>query len=168
MSPIIFIPGPSEINGLSQMAFSLDLAVPSLFFILGSMTNEFFEEEDEAEPPALLVNPKGHPITPVRQDAQGKYISDKKGNTTYLLEPFIPIREEDEDKATTVSDLAVLNNQLAIMDAIIPGIMTLDGMIQISNTMCKLVETRRKVKKLAYGESLVKGGRVIDALPDDL
>lgn len=75
-----------------------------------------------------------------------------KDSLSYELEQFTPIREEDSDRNTTVSDLQLLNNHLSMCNAALPNVRTLAGLCVLSNTVCKLIETRRKVKKLSYGE----------------
>lgn len=83
---------------------------------------------------------------------------------SYTLEPFSPISESDSDAATTQSDLAMLNNHLAMCSMALPSIRTVAGLCVLSTTVTKLIETRRKVKKLAYGDPGSKGGRAFEVL----
>lgn len=76
----------------------------------------------------------------------------------YTLEAFIPISETASDKETTESDLAQLNNHLAIFNGVLPHVRTIQGLVAVSGAVCKLIETRRKVKKLEYGAP-VKGSK---------
>lgn len=71
----------------------------------------------------------------------------------YELEPFTPISEADDDTATTKSDLAQLNNHMAMADAMLPHVRSLDGLCKLSQNVCRLIETRRRVKKLKLGDS---------------
>ena len=82
----------------------------------------------------------------------------------YSLEPFKPVEESDDDKTTTISDLVVLNNHLAMCSAVLPHVRTVTGLCALSATVCKLIETRRKVKKLAYGNLGDKSGRTFEVL----
>jgi hypothetical protein len=77
---------------------------------------------------------------------------------TYELEAFEPVTEQDDDKTTTRSDLALLNNHLAYCNFALPAIRTVAGLCMLSNTVTKLIETRRKVKKLEYGKTPGKAG----------
>ena len=82
----------------------------------------------------------------------------------YELEPFKAVEEPDDDKVTTTSDLGILNNHLAMCSAVLPNVRTVAGLCALSATVCKLIETRRKVKKLAYGNLGDKGGRTFEVL----
>lgn len=82
----------------------------------------------------------------------------------YELEPFKPINEQDSDKEATVSDLALLNNHLAMCDAALSSVKTISGLCLLSATVCKLIETRRKVKKLSFGNSTPSSGRVFEVI----
>lgn len=83
----------------------------------------------------------------------------------YELEEFIPVREETSDKETTTYDLAVLNNHLAMHSAVLPYVRTIASLCALSASACKLIETRRKVKKLPFGDPSGKGsGRTFEIL----
>jgi hypothetical protein len=82
----------------------------------------------------------------------------------YELESFTAITEEDTDKQTTASDLAVLNNHLAMCSAVLPHVRTIDSLCSLSSTVCKLIETRRRVKKLQLGASDTNKGRTFEIL----
>ncbi len=69
------------------------------------------------------------------------------------LRPFVAITESDTDKLTTESDLNILNNHLELCNAALPSVHSIVGLCMLSTTVTKLIETRRKVKKLAYGSS---------------
>ena len=69
------------------------------------------------------------------------------------LRPFVAISESDNDKATTESDLNILNNHLELCNAALPSVHSIVGLCMLSATVTKLIETRRKVKKLALGAS---------------
>ena len=85
-------------------------------------------------------------------ESRGKeYLPSLVDASTYELEAFIPVTEADSDKDTTVADLAMLNNNLAVLNAALPEIRTIDSLCKIASTTAKLIETRRKVKKLDYG-----------------
>ncbi len=100
------------------------------------------------------------PDTDDREDSDADRILPALADEiTYNLKEFIPINEEDSDKDTTESDLNFLNNHLAICDGLLPHIKTLDGLCSLSNTVCKLIEVRRKVKKLEFGSMKISGGK---------
>lgn len=81
------------------------------------------------------------------------------------LQPFKPVTETSDDRETTEADLNHLNNHLAICDAAIPKANTIASLCMLSNAVCKLIEVRRKVKKLGYGEPAKAGsGRVFEVL----
>lgn len=83
----------------------------------------------------------------------------------YELEDFSPVREETSDKETTIYDLAVLNNHLAMHSAVLPYVRTIGSLCALSASACKLIETRRKVKKLPFGDPSGKGsGRTFEVL----
>ena len=82
---------------------------------------------------------------------------------TYEIEEFIAVRESDDDVKTTTADLVELNAFLAATHAALPMVRTVAGLCMLANTACKLIERRRKVKKLPIGESVnKKGGRVYE------
>lgn len=83
---------------------------------------------------------------------------------SYTLEQFTPVGVNDSDATTTESDLAILNNHLALCSMALPSIRTVAGLCVLSTTVTKLIETRRKVKKLAYGDPGSKGGRAFEVL----
>lgn len=76
---------------------------------------------------------------------------------TITLKDFTPVTEQDDDKTTTESDLDILNNRLAMHHAALPHIRTLAGLCMESSTVIKLIDYRRKVKKLAVGKPNEKG-----------
>lgn len=82
----------------------------------------------------------------------------------YELEPFTPVSEEDSDKQTTASDLAILNNHLAMCSGALPHVRTVDSLCSLSSTVCKLIETRRRVKKLQLGDNGSSKGRTFEVL----
>lgn len=82
----------------------------------------------------------------------------------YPLEPFTPIGVNDTDHTTTESDLAILNNHLALCSMALPSIRTVAGLCVLSTTVTKLIEARRKVKKLAYGDSNGKRGSAFEVI----
>lgn len=101
-----------------------------------------YEEDQDDDTPTTRVA-KVNPLT----------VEGALAKSNYELEAFTSIKETDDDRATTVSDLQILNNHLAVCNAILPGVMTIAGLCALSQVVCKLIETRRKVKKLSYGES---------------
>jgi hypothetical protein len=78
-------------------------------------------------------------------------------NIPYVIPDFVPVTEEMSDRETTVNDLSELNTQLALLHYSIPQIKTFDTLLKVCNVTCKLIETRRKVKKLPFGEPTGKG-----------
>lgn len=96
--------------------------------------------------------------TPTLEHSFGSELITIAQNTAYELEDFIPVQEASDDKKTTESDLALLNNLLAMLNGALPNIRTLDSLIDINAAVNKTIETRRKVKKLQYGASNSKGG----------
>lgn len=83
----------------------------------------------------------------------------------YELEAFIPVSEPADDQETTRSDLAMLNNHLAMCNATLPYVRSLDGLCSLSSTVCKLIETRRRVKKLKLGDNGSKdSGKTFEVL----
>lgn len=71
----------------------------------------------------------------------------------YQLEPFTPIYDEDSVEQTTKADLQHVNNMLAASAALLPHVHTIPNFCALSVTVCKLIETRRKVKQLPFGPS---------------
>jgi hypothetical protein len=82
----------------------------------------------------------------------------------YVLQDFQPIDEAAQNKETTISDLALLNNSLAMCSAVLPHVKTIDSLVSLNSNICKLIETRRKVKELPFGQSEKKGGRVYEVI----
>lgn len=76
-----------------------------------------------------------------------------------LTTDFHVVSESDTDKITTQADLHLLNNMLGLCHAATFKVATIAGLCALSTTVCKLVETRRKVKKLAFGEPGKSGGK---------
>lgn len=72
---------------------------------------------------------------------------------SYQVSSFTPVNEADDDKTTTQSDLDMLNNHLAACAAALPKVYTIGSLCMLSATVAKLIEVRRKVKKLPYGNS---------------
>jgi hypothetical protein len=83
---------------------------------------------------------------------------------SYTLEAFTPIGVDAADHETTASDLAILNNHLALCSMALPSIRTVAGLCVLSTTVTKLIEARRKVKKLAYGDSNGKRGSAFEVI----
>jgi len=77
----------------------------------------------------------------------------------YAMREFIAVEEDDTDKQTTIADVAILNNQLALCHAASFKINNLVALCALSNTVIKLIEARRKVKKLQYGDKAAGGGK---------
>ena len=96
--------------------------------------------------------------TPTLEHSFGSELITIAQQTAYELEDFIPVQESSDDKKTTESDLALLNNMLAMLNGALPNIRTLDSLIDINAAVNKTIETRRKVKKLQYGAPNGKGG----------
>ena len=87
-----------------------------------------------------------------------------KEEINYELEAYQPILEQDNEQATTISDLSILNNHLAMCTAALPNIRTIGSLCMLSATVCKLIETRRKVKKLPFGDGNKGAGRVFEVI----
>lgn len=104
--------------------------------------------EDESEDKDTIFNAL-YPILAERVD-------------TYNIEPFIPIDIHDTEERTDVADLAVVNNFLAVCDKSLTYVRTIENLCSLSGTVLKLIEARRKVKKLPYGKEQTKGGRVFE------
>lgn len=79
---------------------------------------------------------------------------------------FTPIDYDANDKQTTIADLEQLNDLLDFCHQALPCLRTMSGLKDLSNTVCKLIETRRNVKKLPYGalKSVQRQGRTIETL----
>lgn len=71
-----------------------------------------------------------------------------------LMYSFKAISADDDDETTTDSDLGILNNHLAMNQHALKNARSVMSICALANTACKLIETRRKVKKLAYGQGL--------------
>lgn len=82
-----------------------------------------------------------------------------------LLYETLPVTLEDDDDATTKSDLAHINNHLAMNDAALKNVRSVMTMCALANSACKLIETRRKVKKLPFGTNTAPTGRTWEVLP---
>lgn len=82
-----------------------------------------------------------------------------------LLYQTVAVSLEDDDDATTKSDLAHINNHLAMNDAALKNVRSVVTMCALANTACKLIETRRKVKKLPFGTNANPTGRTWEVLP---
>lgn len=83
----------------------------------------------------------------------------------YELEPFQPIDSNHSEEETTRSDLAILNNQLAVLSHALPAVRTIQSLCALTNSVCKAIEYRRKVKKLPFGEPTGKGsGKTFEVL----
>lgn len=83
----------------------------------------------------------------------------------YELQGFLPVDEAAGDKETTIADLAALNNHMAMCNGVLPYVRSIESLCTLSNTVCKLIETRRKVKKLEFGVVSGKGsGRTFEVL----
>lgn len=82
--------------------------------------------------------------------------------TRYEIKPFAPIDRHDTEDATSDSDLGVVNNFLAVCDASLLSVRTIENLCSLSNAVCKLIETRRKIKKLPFGQEPGGRGRVFE------
>lgn len=71
----------------------------------------------------------------------------------YELERFIKIEDHHTDPETTKADLAILNNHLAMCEAVLPHVRTVSGLCALNTSVIRLLESRRKVKKLDYGKT---------------
>lgn len=102
------------------------------------LTSDEFDDDDdvEADVPDIIHAP-ATPIIDV---------------IDYPLEQFTAVTEEADDKETTISDLQILNNHMAMVNGILPHLRTADMLFKSAQTAIKLVEARRKVKKLEYGK----------------
>ncbi len=116
----------------SSQGISLPIVCPPSFLYNGAMPRDLINEAEVL--PAIQDDPQG-----------------------YALEPFVPVNEQATDQETTASDLAMLNNHLAVCSMSLPHMRTIDGLCKLSITVAKLIETRRKVKKLKYGDTGKQG-----------
>lgn len=87
---------------------------------------------------------------------KGEFIPTLAEELNYELQPFKPVDEAADDEATTEADLSILNNHLAMCDGALPKVRTIAGLCALSATACKLIELRRKVKKLPLGVDATK------------
>lgn len=85
-------------------------------------------------------------------------------NHPIALRPFLPVDEKSTDSETTTSDLNILNNHLEMCDLALPSVKTVAGLCMLSATVAKLIEVRRKVKKLDYGARNGSVGRTFEVL----
>lgn len=107
------------------------------------MTNDYDEPEDDDNLPSEVQYDKS--------------VKDLLG--TYELQPFVAdITADSTHDQTAVADVNQLNNHLATAHALLPEIKTIQGFCALSVTVCKLIETRRKVKKLPFGDNKVIAG----------
>ena len=97
-----------------------------------------------------------HELFPKREievhSEENNFPSVAEGKETYVLEDFIPVTSKMDDRETTESDLNILNNHLGLCHATIPYIKDIQDLCALSHTAAKLIECRRKVKSLPYGE----------------
>lgn len=83
----------------------------------------------------------------------------------YIKEEFIPVKEEHTDQETTIADLRILNNHLALYEGLLPYLCTVDALCKVSLVVNKLIEMRRKVKKLKMGDySNAVSGRTFEVI----
>lgn len=115
--------------------------------------DEFDDEENTESTPIAKYNPENLPAI-------------SRENLGYELEPFKPIDEQASDKETTISDLALINNHLAVHNHFLPHVRTIKSLCAMSITVTKLIEMRRKVKKLQLGQPNGKGGSGIWEVQD--
>lgn len=102
---------------------------------------------------------------PYDDDDEAENLPTLYSNSQVTLQPFQAIDEQSTDQQTTISDLAILNNHLAVCEAVIPRANTIAALCMLSATVCKLIETRRKVKKLAFGSNNnSSSGRVFEVV----
>lgn len=86
-----------------------------------------------------------------------KAVKDLLGD--YELNPFTSdITADSSHEQTAVADVNQINNHLAVAHGLLPEITTIQGFCALSVTVCKLIEYRRKVKKLPFGEPAKGGG----------
>jgi len=83
---------------------------------------------------------------------------------THELEPFTPISLHSTDDETTASDLQVLNNNLVVCAALLPHVRTIPNFCALAITVTRLIETRRKVKKLPFGKEKGENSRGFEVL----
>lgn len=105
---------------------------------------DVIDNEDERTPIVAKYNPENLPAIS----------SEQLG---YELEAFKPVDEQASDKETTISDLALINNHLAVHNHFLPHVRTIKSLCAMSITVTKLIEMRRKVKKLQVGQPAGKG-----------
>lgn len=86
--------------------------------------------------------------------------------STYAFEDFLPVQESSDDRTTTESDVALLNNGLAVLNHAWLQAETIDEAAKVAGAIVKLVITRRQVKKLEVGapSGRSNGGRVFEVL----
>lgn len=121
--------------------------------------------QDESETVVSLPSEESETVLPavrsseVRKEVQEEdsplsvilSMKDLARESEYELEAFTPVKEDSSDKDTTVSDLALLNNQLALCNAALPHVQSIQTLCSLSTTVQNLIRTRRGVKKLEYG-----------------
>lgn len=83
---------------------------------------------------------------------------------THILEPFTPIDVHATDEETTISDLQVLNNNLVVCAALLPHVRTIPNFCNLAVAVTKLIEMRRKVKKLPFGKEKGENSRGFEVL----
>lgn len=62
-----------------------------------------------------------------------------------------PVSVECDDDTTTSADLAMINNHLMMNDLMLRNTRSIVSMCALAASACKLIELRRKVKKLQLG-----------------
>lgn len=67
-----------------------------------------------------------------------------------------PVSLECDDDETTSADLAMLNNHLMMNDLMLRNTRSIVSMCALAASACKLIELRRKVKKLQLGAATEK------------
>jgi hypothetical protein len=118
------------------------------------------DEPEEDRAPYLREDEPPAPLPPALLNMQAL-----AKETCYELEPFQAVQEDSSDKETTISDLAILNNHLALCTAALPHVHSIQTLCSLSSTVTKLIEVRRGVKKLEYGspKTAIKG-RVFEVI----
>lgn len=81
---------------------------------------------------------------------------------TYELIEYAPVYEDTTEADVTKSNLGILNNLAAVTMAALPYVNTLDGITKVTASMCKIIETQRKCKKLSFGQVQSGGSKLSD------
>jgi len=130
-----------------------------------SQPSKGFDEHGKTPYSICMVKKKlGGDTLPIHAETNTPEFFSIHTVSNYELEQFTAIDEGHTEKETTVADLQHLNNHLAMCNGVLPQIKTIQSLCMISNTVCKLIETRRKVKKLPFGDPKGGGGQTIEIL----